>query len=214
MPIIDEDYPQTKESEHLMAGFSLGGYTVHLLAMERPGYFQHAAMYDGLFMWPEHRDPRIDSKKDAYTDRIWGRAHIFDPALGSPRDRTAMQRWNPTDMLDNASPDMMDVLRTTTCWVACAANDGNKGNLHRARFLLKRLRAHDMPLGFSDTDAVFHPEAAHTGTGSTGLWCGFFEMRLAIGPTTQPRPIPCCSLKHRRVFNGPAAVQYEVIESA
>lgn len=179
MPTVDTDYPQTKESERLMAGFSLGGYTVHLLAMERPGYFQHAAMYDGLFMWPGHRDPRTSSGSDTYTDRIWGRAHIFDPALGDPRDEMAMQRWNPTDMLENASSDMLNALRKTTYWVACAANDGNKGNLHRARFLLKRLRAHDMPLGFADTDAVFHPEAAHT-----WHWADRFTVRFlrdAIG---------------------------------
>ena len=162
MPTVADDYPQIDESNRLMSGFSLGGYTVNLLAMKRPGYFKHAAMYDGLFMWPKHRDPRINSSKDTYTDRIWGRAHIFDAALGDPRDLTAMQRWNPTDMLDNASSGMLDALRTTTYWLACASNDGNKGNLHRARFLLKRLRSHDLPLGFADTNAVFHPDAAHT----------------------------------------------------
>lgn len=63
--------------------------------------------------------------------------------------------------------------------------------MHRARFLLKRLRAHDMPLGFSDTDAVFHPEAAHT-----WHWADRFVVRFlrdAIGDrahhTAPPDPM-------------------------
>ncbi|MES3629165.1 MAG: alpha/beta hydrolase-fold protein [Longimonas sp.] len=176
LPSVDADYPHLADSPRLMAGFSLGGYTVHLLAMKRPGYFAHAAMYDSLFMWPGHRDPRITSKNasksapksasestaTACTDRIWGEASIFDPALGKPRDQDAMQRWNPTDMLAAASPSMLQKLRRTTYWIACAPSDGSKGNLHRGRFLLKRFRANDLPLGFDRADPVFHPEAAHT----------------------------------------------------
>ena len=167
LPTVDADYPHLADSPRLTAGFSLGGYTVHLLTMELPGYFAHAAMYDGLFMWPGHRDPRTKAAQDrkgsktACTDRIWGQAPIFNPALGDPRNQEAMQRWNPTDMLDAASPSMLQELRRTTYWIACAPTDGNTGNLHRGRFLRKRLRNNDMPLGFADTDPVFHPDASH-----------------------------------------------------
>lgn len=169
LPAVDADYPHLADSPRLTAGFSLGGYTVHLLTMERPGYFAHAAMYDGLFMWPGHRDPRNKAAKKkrkrsatTCTDRIWGQASIFDPALGKPRNQEAMQRWNPTDMLNAASPSTLQKMRRTTYWIACAPSDGNKGNLHRGRFLLKRLRNDDFALGFSETDPVLHPDAAHT----------------------------------------------------
>ncbi|MFO8232488.1 MAG: hypothetical protein R6U20_07460 [Longimonas sp.] len=126
-------------------------------------------MYDGLFMWPGHRDPRNKAAKKkrkrsatTCTDRIWGQASIFDPALGKPRNQEAMQRWNPTDMLNAASPSTLQKMRRTTYWIACAPSDGNKGNLHRGRFLLKRLRNDDFALGFSETDPVLHPDAAHT----------------------------------------------------
>ncbi len=183
LPAVADDYPQTEQGPRLMAGFSLGGYTVHLLALKRPGLFTHAAMYDGTFMWPGHQDPRTD-RRGRYTDRIWGGAEIFDAALGSPRKPAAMQQWNPTDMLMAASPDALAKLRTTTYWVACASSDGRKGNLDRARFVVEQLQAHNLPLGFGDDDPIFHPAAAHTWHWADRFVVTFLQRALRQRPTS------------------------------
>lgn len=160
-PRIETRYPQIEGERRLMAGFSLGGYTVSLLALQRPGYFHHAAIYDGLFMWPRHQDPRED-ETGRCTDPVWCRASIFDAAFGRPRERRALRRWNPTDTLCQASGALLDALRDTRFWIACAAGEGNRGNRDRARFFVQLLRHREVPLGFDGGDPIYHPDAAHT----------------------------------------------------
>ncbi len=182
IPSIDRRYPQAEGGLRLMAGFSLGGYTVSLLAMQHAGYFDHAALYDGTLMWPGHRDPRAKEKKPSpkqkketaasthrtspapagCTDPIWCRAGLFNAALGHPRDAAALKRWNPTDTLRDAEAGALAAMQRTTLWLRCAAADGGKGNRDRARFFAKLLRERGLPLGFEGGDVVLHPEAAHT----------------------------------------------------
>ncbi|MEZ4699889.1 MAG: alpha/beta hydrolase-fold protein [Rhodothermales bacterium] len=151
------DYPQTSGGIRLAAGFSLGGYTVSLLAIHRPGFFAHAAMYDALFMWPGHRDPREDGK--GLTDPIWRDSPLFDAALGSPRDADALRRWNPTDTLKRADEQRLRELGKTTFWIASAGADGQQGNRDRTRFFGRLVRNKGLRLGF-DT-LVFDSEARH-----------------------------------------------------
>ncbi len=158
LPRVACDYPQTSGGVRLAVGFSLGGYTVSLLAMHRPGFLDHAAIYDGLFMWPGHRDPRCEG--DGVTDTVWGESPLFDAALGAPRDAEALRAWNPTDTLKQADPQRLRDLRRTTLWVASAAADGQSGNRDRATFFTRLARRRGLPLGFGDI--VFDPDAAHT----------------------------------------------------
>jgi len=193
LPTVEEKYPRISTGPRLMAGFSLGGYTVSLLATRKPGYFQHAAMYDGTFMWPEHKDPRVQ-RNGRYTDRIWSRAEIFNPALGKPRDPTAMQQWNTTDALLNSSGENLESLRSTTYWLASAASDGRSGNLDRARFVQKRMQQRGLPLGFGDQDIVYHPDAAHTWHWTDRFLVSFlkgaFGASEAPSDATTPRAAP------------------------
>ncbi len=170
LPLVERDYPEARGGRRLAAGFSLGGFTVMLLALHLPGYFDHAGFYDGLFMWPDHHDPRRKVKGE-WTDPVWCRAALFDAALGRPRDALAMRRWNPTDTLCHANPVLLDQLRATTFWIACAAGDGSRGNRDRAHFLVDLLRRKGLDTGFDKI--ILDPDAAHT-----WHWTDTFLMRF------------------------------------
>jgi enterochelin esterase-like enzyme len=158
-PKIEADYPQVQGGIRLGAGFSLGGYTISMLAARLPGYFQHMGIYDGLFMWPHHEDPRHKPVRP-FNDRVWLEAGIFDAAFGKPRDREALTTWNPADAIQQASRDLLHRLRETTWWISCAAGDGNRGNRDRATFFADLLAEKGIPLGFESVH--FHKEAAHS----------------------------------------------------
>jgi len=157
-PAVEAAYPQADGGLRLTAGFSLGGYTVSLLALHHPGYFQHAACYDALFMWRGHQDPR-PYEDGTHTDRVWWRNPLFTPAFGWPRDTGAMQLWNPTDTLAEADDHLLDQVRRTTFWIAGADADGNRGNRDRCAYLADMLSARGVPLGYEEI--VFAPHAAH-----------------------------------------------------
>jgi hypothetical protein len=105
--------------------------------MRIPGYFDHTAMYDGLIPWPSHQDPRLEGED--HTDRIWTKSPIFDGAFGNPRNKKAMDSWNPTDILMMADDEWLEQLRRTRFWINSAAGDGTTGNIDRARFLIGEL---------------------------------------------------------------------------
>jgi S-formylglutathione hydrolase FrmB len=170
LPCIERDYPQTWGGQRLMAGFSLGGYTVSLLAAQSPGYFDHAGIYDGTFMWPRHIDPR-QKQTGTWSDRVWCQAPIFDAALGLPRVTEAMRRWNSTDAISMAEGTVLDQLRRTTFHVGCAASDGNKGNRDRATYFVKMLRKKAIPL--ASENVIFALDAAHT-----WHWADLFLIRF------------------------------------
>lgn len=159
LPAVERDYPQTRGARRLAAGFSLGGFTVSLLATHCPGYFDHAGIYDGLFMWPGHQDPR-QPVTDAWTDPTWCQSPLFDAALGKPRNPAAMRRWNPTDTLRHADSDLLVKLRKTTFWIASAPSDGHQGNVDRAHFFVDLLRRRGLRTGFAEI--IFDPTASHS----------------------------------------------------
>lgn len=157
IPMMDQRYRQRGKSLRLMAGFSLGGFTVSLLATKLAGYFRHAAIYDGLFMWPQHRDPRIG--KQSANDKIWCNSFLFDSAFGKPRNLEAMHEWNPTDMLRRADESKLQLIRRTKFWVASAPQDGMFGNRDRARYYVSLLKRKKVRRGFRRI--IHHPHAQH-----------------------------------------------------
>jgi S-formylglutathione hydrolase FrmB len=181
-PVIEARYPQIEGGLRLAAGFSLGGYTVSLLAAKHPGYFDHIASYDGLLMWPRHQDPRVDGNRRC-GDPVWCRASIFDPALGRPRSARTLDRWNPTDALFPDNTPLLNALRETTFWIACAHSDGRKGNRDRARFFVRLLQQHGLRLGFDGNDVIFHPDASHT-----WHWTDRFLLTFLVGAFTDASP--------------------------
>ena len=156
IPLVEDRY---RPSRRLAAGFSLGGFTVSLLAFGLPGYLDHAAFYDALFAWPDHDDPRRP-EHEPFSDRIWLRGPIFDAAFGQPRRLDALARWNTTDWLLRADAATVAALAQTTYWVQCAGADGSRGNRDRAQALVGYLRERGLPLGYAE--AVLDPAAAHT----------------------------------------------------
>lgn len=158
MPAVARWYPQSARGLKLMAGFSLGGYTVSLIAAKLPGLFDHALIYDGTLMWPDHIDPRKGPRR--FGDTIWYRSRLFDAALGRPRNELAMQAWNPTNMIRDAGTETLGLLRQTTFWVASAHRDGGFGNRDRARMFVDLLRARQIPTGLKHI--IFDPRAEHT----------------------------------------------------
>jgi S-formylglutathione hydrolase FrmB len=181
-PVIEARYPQIEGGLRLAAGFSLGGYTVSLLAAKHPGYFDHIASYDGLLMWPRHQDPRVDGNRRC-GDPVWCGASIFDPALGRPRSARTLDRWNPTDALFPDNTPLLNALRETTFWIACAHSDGRKGNRDRARFFVRLLQQHGLRLGFDGNDVIFHPDASHT-----WHWTDRFLLTFLVGAFTDTSP--------------------------
>ena len=181
LPRVERDYPETRGGLRLAAGFSLGGYTVSLLATHYPGYFDHAGIYDGLFMWPDHHDPRVP-KTGERTDPIWCASPLFDAALGAPRDPSAMRRWNPTDTLRLAHGDVLSTIKKTTFWIASAPADGSRGNVDRARFFVDLLREKGIPVGFDKV--IFDADAAHTWHWTDRFLMHFLEQVLDLpGPS-------------------------------
>ncbi|MDZ7266074.1 MAG: esterase family protein [candidate division KSB1 bacterium] len=156
LPEYDRRYVSAM-TKKLMAGFSLGGFTVSLLAAKRPGYFEEAAIYDGTLMWPGHRDPRQGDGDNS--DRIWLAAPLFNAALGKPRSRRALRVWNATDGIAAASGETARLLRRTRFWVASTAHDGLRGNRDRAEHFRRLLQEKGCRLGFAQT--VLHPRAEH-----------------------------------------------------
>lgn len=132
IPYIEKTYNPLGKATRSAFGFSLGGYIVQMLSVMKPGYLQHAAMYDALFMWPGHIDPRGD---EPCSDSVWLNASIFDPALGKPRNTQALDYWNTTDMLVNADEALLNSIKSTKFWINSAAGDGSTGNIDRSRFM-------------------------------------------------------------------------------
>lgn len=182
IPAVEVAYGSAVGAERLAAGFSLGGYTVSLLAVSRPGYLTHAGVYDGLFMWPGHRDPRSNAK-GACTDSVWGRSLIFDGALGNPRDPAAMTDWNPADLLARANPDTLDAIRRTSFFVMSAPDDGISGNVDRAYGFVELLRRYGVAI-ISDR-VVFDPHARHSWHWTDRFLATF--LREALGAVAEPR---------------------------
>lgn len=155
---IEGRYPETEGGLRLVSGFSLGGYTASLLALRKPGYFDHVALYDGTLMWPKQHDPR--EQPPLHHDRVWCYHPIFDAALGpSPRSPRSLDAWNPTNGLVQASGALLKTLRQTTFWVASAHSDGYRGNLDRTRNFVEILKKKKIPTGFGKI--IFSPRAAH-----------------------------------------------------
>ena len=158
IPRMERKYPEAKSGKRLAAGFSLGGYTVSLLGIHYPGYFDHLGIYDGLFMWPQHQDSRL-TPSQPFNDAVWYKNELFDAAFGKPRKQKAMTRWNPTDILKNSKPSTLQLVRKSTWWITSATGDGNRGNKHRAEFFVELFNDLDIPLGFNFI--VFDEHASH-----------------------------------------------------
>ena len=158
IPRMERKYPEATSGLRLASGFSLGGYTVSLLGIHYPGYFDHLGIYDGLFMWPQHQDPRIKPFKP-FNDAVWFSHGIFDPALGKPRKRKVMAKWNPTDTLIKKNPRTLTLVRQSTWWITSATGDGNSGNKDRTEYYIELFNNLAIPLGFDFI--VFDENASH-----------------------------------------------------
>lgn len=161
MPAIRKRYPQAN-GRQLASGFSLGGYTASLLGICKPGLFDDIGIYDGLFMWPAHQDPREQPLRPG-NDKVWLQNGLFDAAFGKPRNMQMLEQWNPTDALKRADEAHLSVLRKTTWWISCAAQDGQQGNKDRAEYYRRLLPDFNIPLGeHKDFEqVVYAPEASH-----------------------------------------------------
>lgn len=142
--------------KRLAAGFSLGGFTTSLLAIRCPELFTHVGIYDGLFMWPKHEDPRAIPNEPG-NDKVWTQGAIFDPVFGNPRNEDALAFWNPTDILQRTASH---IYRNTAWWVSCAPSDGQHGNHDRAKFYHALLEEKEITQHAKDV--IFDAEATHS----------------------------------------------------
>jgi hypothetical protein len=143
MPYIDQSLDPHHMAKRAAFGFSMGGFTVQLLSTRKPGYLHHAAIYDGIFPWAKHIDPRIKGKDQS--DKIWTSSPVFDAALGRPRNPKALLEWNPTDQLLQADDQHLNQMKKTNFWINSASADGSFGNIDRTKYLVKALRERGMP---------------------------------------------------------------------
>ena len=162
MPVIVARYPKAN-GPRLAAGFSLGGFTSSLLGIHKPGLFDQIGIYDGLFMWPKHTDPRQEEEakeKGLGNDSVWTRGALFHAAFDNPRNVGAMNYWNPTDRLMAVDSQELAEMRNTKWWISCAVSDGQHGNRDRAEFYQQLLLEKGIPLGFDEV--LFHEDASHS----------------------------------------------------
>ena len=183
IPAVERRYADQFDGERYAVGFSLGGFTTSLLAMKLPGFFKAVGIYDGLLMWPDNADPRIDGEH-ANTDKVWCSGGIFDAAFGKPRSVRAMRRWNPTDMLRDADETTLEALRQTAYFIASAPSDGQFGNVDRTRHFVGMLKERRMPLLFDKI--VFHEKASHTWHWTDRFLLRFLERAFDARYQTEP----------------------------
>lgn len=157
IPHVENAFNRERKAVRLAFGFSLGGFTTQLLATSMPGYLHHAAIYDGLFMWPGHVDPRLG--EDGGLDPVWTKGAIFDAAFGKPRDMHALDYWNQTDLLLKDDPERLRLMQKTSYWINSASGDGSVGNIDRTAFLIEKLAEREMPNRMKRVP--FAPDAQH-----------------------------------------------------
>ena len=196
LPTVEQRYEGVAGPRRFAAGFSLGGYTASLLAVKHPAYFTDVGIFDGLFMWPGHWDPRggrvegrgwrvegqahdetHDETHDECSDPVWCRSPLFDAALGRPRDKQAMREWNATDALVGADDETLAVLRQTSFFVASAPSDGKTGNVDRTSHFVHLLSERQIPLTFGSI--VFDAAALHSWHWADRFLMGFLESASA-----------------------------------
>lgn len=180
IPYVEARHPA---SMRVAVGFSLGGYTVSLLAFGRPGWLDVAAYYDALFCWPRHADPRVDVMMP-HSDPVWTTSPVLSAAFGWPRDAHALDRWNTTDWLFDLDGPDLDEARRTQHRVQCAGSDGSRGNRDRAHAFADWLDERALPR--VAVPVVFDDAAAHT-----WHWADRFlldTLRDALPPADGERP--------------------------
>ncbi len=156
-PWVEKKYRDTRSALRIASGFSLGGYTVSLLGAHYAGYFSHLGIYDGLFMWPQHNDPRQHPRKP-FNDPIWCENPLFDAAFGQPRIKRTLRDWNPTDKLIQI--DLATDHPAGVWWIMSAAGDGNKGNKDRTKHFITLLKEKGHSVGFQRM--IFDQNASHS----------------------------------------------------
>ncbi len=157
IPYIEARYKKKLDGGFRMsAGFSLGGYTTALIATAFPGYLDHAAIYDGLFMYDGQTDTRTGK-----TDEIWMASPVLDTAFGPADERTPEQLspWNPSELIGYADPLALEEIQETMFWIRSAAGDGKKGNHDRCKYFTDLLRSNGVTAGFNRVP--LHPDALH-----------------------------------------------------
>lgn len=138
-------------------GFSLGGYVAVMMGVKHPELFCSVGSYDGTHMWFDFDDARRDDPPpDDYT---WIRTEIFKPAFGEPRDVEYMKRYNPLNILMNASPEQLRKIKSVKFHILAAAYDGDKGNIERAEHLLEFFAKKGIQNSFDDVRLT--PTALH-----------------------------------------------------
>ncbi|HCR49751.1 MAG TPA: hypothetical protein DIW24_08980 [Bacteroidetes bacterium] len=177
-PYVETRWPLNKKGLRLGAGFSLGGYTVSMIAARVPTFFHHVGIYDGTMMWPDQNDPRYPEPEDG----VWRSARLFDAALGSPRDAKLMHQWNPTDLILESTGEKLEKLRKITFWVASTPFDGMRGNRERCEYFLQMLQNKSIPVGWKSVP--FDPAAEHN-----WYWNNLFVVRFLKSVFQKMEPI-------------------------
>lgn len=132
VPFLKKTYTIT---DFHVVGFSLGGFTAVNMAASTDMDVKTMAVYDGLFPFPNHLDPRYDNKPDD----VFYTHPVFDATFGKPRNEVLMREWNVTEIL------LKKDLSGLSCYLQSAASDGLEGNRDRTSYfanLIQKKGAH------------------------------------------------------------------------
>ncbi len=144
IPFVDSHYRTIpSRTQRGVDGFSLGEL------------FGSAGAYDGTLMWLDLDDPRTPGSLD---DQTWLGSSLFDPAFGRPRNVLAMLRYNPCNLMRDASPDRLALLATCQFLIHSAGNE-QAGNLRRSQHMVQVLNSQGLANSFQDIR--LSPNAEH-----------------------------------------------------
>jgi len=193
---MDRSYRTIADRNHRgIDGFSYGGYSSIMLAMRNPGIFSSAGSYDGTVMWLHLDDPNTPG-----TDPDdWGWV-IDDPTKNAvfdyPRNVPYMLLHSASDIIDNASGDKLDSIRSVRFHVKYRDDIGS--NPYRNIQMLSIMR--QKGIRNSIGDGLLCPNAEHD--------YGYADLH-AKGSL----------IKHWQTFNGamisaPSVIDFSVTEKA
>lgn len=115
---VDKEFRTIPDRNHRgIDGFSFGGYSSTMLALKHPELFCSIGSYDGTLMWLDLDDIRFPGPYDCQ----WtynNTEYVFD----SPQNIPYTLRYSASNILNSASPDKLDSIRTIRFHISCGVD--------------------------------------------------------------------------------------------
>ena len=118
IPYVDENFRTIAvRSARAVDGFSAGAFSTLFLALRHPELFCSIGSYDGNLGYLDFNDPSIQG---AFDDSIYMFLSLFDPYFGNPRNMEYMKQCNPSNIIEAATPEQLDIIKEMKFFIRSA----------------------------------------------------------------------------------------------